>query len=149
MASNISIIVERTYDTPIEKAWKAITDKDEMKKWYFDIKSFEPKPGFEFEFMGGDKEGVEYHHLCKVIEAIPNKKLSHSWRYKGYPGESKVTWDLKAEGNKTTVKLTHEGLETFPQEGAFARENFVEGWNYILSRSLEDYLASNQTNAFV
>src|SRR5213593_1963359 len=111
------IIIERIYDAPVEKVWKAITDRDEMKKWYFDIKAFEPKPGFEFEFTGGDKEGTQYLHLCKVVEAVPNKKLSYTWRYKGYEGESKVTFDLVAEGNKTKVKLTHEGLETFPAAG--------------------------------
>jgi uncharacterized protein YndB with AHSA1/START domain len=84
------------------------------------------------------------------MEVIPNKKLTYSWRYDGYPGESKVTWDLNAEGNKTTVKLTHEGLETFPADkDAFAKANFVEGWTHILSTSLKDYLASNQTKAFV
>lgn len=32
------LIIERTYEAPIEKVWEAITNKDQMKQWYCDIK---------------------------------------------------------------------------------------------------------------
>ncbi len=32
-------IIERTYNAPVSKVWSAITDKDQMKQWYFDIPS--------------------------------------------------------------------------------------------------------------
>jgi hypothetical protein len=40
---------------------------------------------------------------------------------------------LSADGDKTRLKLTHEGLETFPKTAAFARENFEAGWTSIAS----------------
>jgi hypothetical protein len=61
--------------------------------------------------------------------------------YEGEPGESHVTWELFAEGDKTKVRLTHTGLETFPKDPAFARENFVKGWTAIVGESLAGYLA--------
>src|SRR5690242_12554165 len=117
-------VIERLVNAPIEKVWKAITDKEQMKKWYFDISEFKPEVGFEFTFEGGAEDRI-YVHLCKIIEVIPDKKLKHSWRYKGYEGESFVTWELFSEGNATKVKLTHEGLETFPPIADFAKENFA------------------------
>ena len=30
---NTPFTIERTYNAPVENVWKAITDKDEMKKW--------------------------------------------------------------------------------------------------------------------
>ena len=39
------IIVERTYNAPIEKVWNAITDREEMKKWYFELAEFKAEPG--------------------------------------------------------------------------------------------------------
>ena len=53
-----------------------------------------------------------------------------------------MTFELFAEGNTTRVKLTHEGLETFPvsANNAFAKENFVEGWNHIIHKALKDYV---------
>ena len=134
-------VIERTYDAPIARVWKAITDKDEMKKWYFDLAEFKPVKGFEFQFEGGP-DGRKYLHCCKVTEVIPERKISYSWRYDGYEGNSLVTFELFSESNKTRLKLTHEGLETFPKNNLdFAKSNFVEGWTYIVGTSLKEYLA--------
>jgi uncharacterized protein YndB with AHSA1/START domain len=132
-------VIERTYNATADRVWQAITDKDKMKEWYFDLKEFEPKFGFEFEFSGGPPE-KSYLHLCKVTEVIPGEKLTHSWKYDGYAGNSFVTWELFDEGDKTRVKLTHAGLETFPADPDFAKENFALGWNHILGVSLSEYL---------
>jgi uncharacterized protein YndB with AHSA1/START domain len=139
------IVVTKTLNAPSAKVWKAITDKDEMKKWYFDISEFKAVPGFEFQFLGGDKEENQFLHLCKIMEVIPGKKLAHSWRYDGYEANSIVTFELINENDgRTTVRLTHEGLETFPKNTSFAKENFVEGWNHIIGVSLPQYLEANK-----
>lgn len=133
-------VIERTYDAPVEKVWKAITDLDQMKKWYFpDMKGFKPVVGAEFTFTGENK-GVIYIHLCKVTEVEPLKKLRHSWRYEGQPGNSFVTWELFSSGSKTTVRLTHEGLETFPDSPDFAKKNFEAGWTEIVGKMLKEFL---------
>lgn len=135
------IIIERTYNASIENVWKAITDKNEMKQWYFDLAEFKPEVGFEFRFTGGTEGGVQYLHICEITEVIPEKKLTYSWRYDGYPGKSFVSFELFAEGDKTRLKLTHEGLETFPADNPdFAQANFVAGWNHIVGVSLKEYL---------
>ena len=111
-----------------------------MKKWYFDMPAFEPVVGFEFQFTGGTPE-KQFLHLCEVMEVVPEKKLVHSWRYDGYPGNSTVTFELFAEGDKTMLRLTHTGLETLAPGGAeFARENFVMGWNAIIGTNLPKFL---------
>ena len=74
MLSNAPFIIEKTYNAPIAKVWKAITDNNEMKKWYFDIADFKPEVGFEFQFTGEGKDGEKYIHLCKVTEVIKEKK---------------------------------------------------------------------------
>jgi uncharacterized protein YndB with AHSA1/START domain len=132
--------IERTYNVAVEKVWQAITDKDKMKQWYFNLEEFKPEVGFEFRFYGGSKE-QQYLHICKITEVIPGKKLTHSWQYENYPGESFVTFELFDEGNKTRLKLTHTGLETFPQNSKdFSRESFTKGWNHIIGTSLPAYL---------
>jgi uncharacterized protein YndB with AHSA1/START domain len=134
-------VIERTFNAPVSKVWKAITDKDDMKKWYFDLAEFRPEVGFEFQFEGGKDPECQYLHLCKITEVIPNKKLSYSWRYDGYGGNSFVTFELFPEGDKTRIKLTHAGLETFPQDNPdLLRENFAEGWNFIIGKSLKEYI---------
>jgi uncharacterized protein YndB with AHSA1/START domain len=137
---NDPIVIERIFNAPVERVWKAITDKKEMKHWYFDLSEFRPETGFEFSFKGGTDEKV-YVHLCKITEVIPFKKISYTWRYEGYEGNSHVIFELFEEGDKTRLRLTHEGLETFPETNAdLAKENFIEGWNQIIGNSLQNYL---------
>lgn len=122
------IVVEQICEVPVEKIWQAITDKNAMKQWYFDFQEFRTEIGFEFRFWGGPAEDRQYLHICEIAEVLPNKKLTYTWRYDGYPGTTLVTFDLFQVANQTCVRLTHEGLETFPADQPdFARENFVKG----------------------
>ena len=134
-----AVVLERSFNAPAVRVWKALTDADEMRIWYFDLKEFKPEVGFEFEFTV-EHEGMTYHHLCKVTEVIPQKKLAYTWRYQGHEGDSLVTFELFADGDKTRLRLTHEGLETFPKLPAFARESFMEGWTQIIGSSLKNFL---------
>ena len=68
-----AVIVERTLNAPVAKVWRALTDVDRMRQWYFDLKEFKPEVGFEFEFVV-EHQGTTYHHLCRVTEVIPNRK---------------------------------------------------------------------------
>jgi uncharacterized protein YndB with AHSA1/START domain len=133
------LVVERTYNAPVEKVWSALTDHGLMKQWYFNMKDFKPEVGFEFEFTG-EAEGQTFLHKCRVLEVVPERKLKHTWLYEGYEGYSVVTIELFPEGDKTRIRLTHEGLETFPQISKFARGNFEMGWNAILGTNLREFV---------
>jgi len=142
---NSAFVIERTYQAPTSLVWEAITNKDEMKLWYFDLPEFKPLVGCEFQFMGGPAEDRQYKHICQVTEVIPNKKLAYSWRYDGYQGNTLVTFELFDEGDQTKLKLTHEGLETFPADNPdLAKENFVIGWNWLIGASLMEFLEKIQ-----
>lgn len=134
------LVIEKTYYAPVKKVWHAITNKEDMKQWYFDLPEFRPEVGFEFTFTGCADE-MEYVHLCKVTEVIEERLLSYSWRYDGYPGMSHVTFELKDMGDKTHLTLTHRGLETFPQDiPDFSKQCFAEGWQYFIDVALKNYL---------
>jgi uncharacterized protein YndB with AHSA1/START domain len=134
-----AIVVERTLIAPVATVWKALTDVEQMRQWYFDLKEFRPEVGFEFEFVV-EHEGNHYHHLCKITEVIPQKKVAYTWRYEDEPGDSLVTFELTPEGNKTKLRLTHDGLETFPKTPAYARKNFEQGWNAIVGTELKRFV---------
>jgi uncharacterized protein YndB with AHSA1/START domain len=134
-----AVVIERTFNASVARVWKALTDVEEMRRWYFDLKEFKPEVGFEFEFIV-EHEGMKYCHLCQITEVIPQKKLAYTWRYKGHEGNSLVTFELLANGDKTRLTLTHEGLETFPTTPSFARKNFMEGWTQIIGSSLKEFV---------
>jgi uncharacterized protein YndB with AHSA1/START domain len=135
------VVCERTFNAPIATVWKAITNVDDMKRWYFELAEFKPEVGFTFEFEAGTPE-KNYLHRCQVVEVVPGKKLSYSWAYPGNEGLSYVTFELFDENGKTKLKLTHEGVETFPskENPDFAKSSFAQGWNEIINTMLKNFL---------
>jgi uncharacterized protein YndB with AHSA1/START domain len=138
-----AIVMERTLNASVARVWKALTDVDQMRQWYFDLKEFRPQVGFEFEFVV-EHEGNTYHHLCRVTDVVPEKKIAYTWRYKGEPGDSLVTFELAPEDDKTRLKLTHTGIETFPKTPAYARKNFEAGWTAIIGSDLKEFVEKKQ-----
>lgn len=139
---NTPIIIEKVYPVPLSNVWKAITDKNQMKEWYFTIEDFELKEGEEFNFTVSSEDG-SYHHRCVIKEIVPLKRFTHTWTHPSHSkGESVITWDLESVDGGTKVTLTHTGVENFADGGVqFARENYVSGWEEILGTSLRDFLS--------
>jgi len=138
---NTPITVQYKINVPAEKVWKALTDKKEMKFWYFDIQDFTLEAGKEFNFYEPGEE-KKYHHQCRILEIIPNKKLKHTWSYPELSDVvTTVTWELQKEDIGTLVTLTHDHIEGFDGLGeSFSRKSFTEGWNGIIGKSMKDYL---------
>ncbi len=136
------ILIEKILQHPVIKVWKALTDKDQMKHWYFDLDAFKAEKGFQFSFAGKGHKGQSYTHLCTVTEIIPLKKIQYSWTYKGYEGFSLVTFELFELGkNQTRLVLTHQGLNSFPQNNPdFAKSSFKGGWTHLVTLSLAEFL---------
>lgn len=139
------VILERTYNAPIERVWRALTDVHQMKLWYMPtLTSFQPEVGFETRFSVG--KGKEWPHLWKITEVIPNKRISYEWRFEGFPGNSHVTFELTPDGDKTRLVLSHIGLETFEgdKNPGLEPHNFQEGWTQLIGTSLKDFVEREQ-----
>jgi len=83
---------------------------------------------------------VTYHHLCRITDVVPEKRIAYTWRYKDEPGDSLVTFELFNEGKNTRLKLTHTGIDTFPKTPAYARKNFETGWTAIIGSELKQFV---------
>lgn len=135
------IIKEILVNASPSKVWKAITNYEDMLVWYFDLPGFKTEVGYEFSFYGETADGTKYLHLCTITEALVNEKLSYSWRYDGYKGDSMVSFELIPEGEKTLVRLTHHGFDTFPDDNKdLKRANFDGGWEAIIRESLKHFV---------
>ena len=135
------IVVEQTFNVPVETVWNAITQVEQMCKWFFEnIPSFKPEIGFETEFNVQNQDR-NFLHKWKVTEVETLKKISYNWRYEDYPGDSFVVFELFNENKGTKLKLTHQVTESFPQNvPEFLRESGLEGWKYFINKSLKEYL---------
>jgi len=138
--------VEQTFDSPIEVVWQAITDKDQMRQWFFEpMTEFEPEVGFETQF-NVRCEDQDYLHHWKVTEVVPETKIAYEWRYDGYPGNSFVVWELSETPDGTKLTFSHNGIETFPQDNPiFSREAGEAGWDYFLRQSLKAFLENQNS----
>ncbi|MCD8043532.1 MAG: SRPBCC domain-containing protein [Tannerellaceae bacterium] len=136
---NEPIIIEEKINAPAERVWRAISEREEMRHWYFDITRFWPELGCDFQF-NEIKNGKKYVHLCRVTDIIEKKKLGYTWKYEGIPGCSEVTFELIPADKDTLVKLTHKGVDSFAQAGrGFGRSDFEREWNRIIKRSLKNF----------
>lgn len=135
------IYIERTFNVSAEEIWNALTNRDAMKEWYFDIPDFELTEGKSFSFYesGGDKK---FLHTGEILEVKPLELLKYTWKHPEQSnGTSYVTWQLVPRRDATMVKLTHEDVDRFADAGPeFARENYETGWSEILGKSLYNFL---------
>lgn len=135
------IVVEQTFNAPIDTVWKAITQIDLMRQWYFDnIPAFRPEVGFETQFnvSSGDRN---FLHMWRVTEVVPRQKIAYRWRFAGIPGESLAVFELSKGRKSTTLKLTCLVHEDFPEDiPEFTTESCMAGWEYFIKKRLKEYL---------
>jgi uncharacterized protein YndB with AHSA1/START domain len=141
---NKPIIVEESFPTPIGTVWNAISNIAQMREWFFEnIESFEAEVGFETQF--NVKSGTRnFLHFWKLTEVVPNKKIKYNWKYAEYLGNSFVTFELFEDKENTKLRVTAEGMESFPQDiPEFTRESCNDGWNYFIKNRLLEFLTKN------
>ncbi len=134
-------VIEMVYDVPVDKVWKAITDPDDMKQWYFDLPSFTLKVAVPKEIEKFEDPDTMFLEKCLAVEMIEGKKISYTWKYEAYPGNSLITFELSEKGKKTKLLFTHQGLETYPVSNPdVARDNIVSSWRYMLDTAIKVFL---------
>ncbi|AYL96267.1 SRPBCC family protein [Mucilaginibacter celer] len=146
---NQPLIIKRLFDVPVTRLWKAFTDNESMKNWYFDIPGFKPKAGAEFSFPG-HIDGRDFIHRCKITNVVPLRKIAYDMVFdidqiqKGLMVKTHVSFEFEPAEDKTWLTLIHEGLENFP-EGLkwFAFDDFVKGWSQLFDDKLSGYLAQS------
>lgn len=112
----MSRVITRTFEfsSHIERVWRALTDPDEIGKWFSDRAEFDPRPG-SLGWLEWDQHG-RYPLRVEVVEAPHH--ISWSWSHN--PGfefdEEKATlveWKLteRKEGG-TILELRESGFRT-------------------------------------
>jgi uncharacterized protein YndB with AHSA1/START domain len=133
------VVVERSFNASSEQIWNALTNKDQMKQWYFDIPEFKAIVGLEFTFAV-EHEGTNWVHLCTVTDVKRNELIAYTWRYEGFAGNSHVKFEIIPDGKKTRLRITHSGLHTFPSDAkGLEKQNFQMGWSGFMDE-LEKFL---------
>lgn len=137
-----TVTVTHTFDSPLDKVWHALSDGNELKKWYFPVQNYVFEIGKEFTFYESDSSH-NYLHQCQFLNIIPKQLIEYSWAHPNQSkGSSVVKWEFQDEGGtKTKLTLTHSGIENFADAGPdFSKANYEMGWNAIVKTTLRNYL---------
>ncbi len=100
--------------TPSE-VWEYLTRPELMELWLMK-NDFQPVLGHEFQFRHNPLPNFNFSGIvyCKVLEIVPLKKLSYSWKGGGTDGtitlDSVVVWTLVEKDNGTELQLVHTGF---------------------------------------
>ena len=144
------IVINRVFDLPISKIWRAWTEAEEFKKWWgpkdFTCPSskMEAKVGGKYLNCMRGPDGKDYWSTGVVKELIPERKLVVTDNFSDEKGNIKPASDYGVPGNwpkellitvyleeadgATKLKLRHQGI---PDE---AREDCIKGWNESLDK---------------
>ena len=107
---------------PKERVWEYLTKPELMEQWLMK-NDFQPIVGLDFQFKTNpipslDFDGIFY---CKVLEIVPFKKLSYSW--KSGPGDGKITLDSVVVWK---LEPTEKGTEVFLEHSGFAKKENLD-----------------------
>lgn len=104
-----SAVVEREFEHPPEKLWRALTQPHLIQEWLM-RNDFAPVVGHRFR-MSGDWGGVLD---CEVLEIEPNERLSYTWNFAhedpAFNLESVVTFTLSPTGSGTRLRMEQSGF---------------------------------------
>jgi uncharacterized protein YndB with AHSA1/START domain len=106
------------YFFPHEPAvvWDYLTKAELMSEWLMQ-NDFLPIVGYDFQFRSRPVPHLNFDGIiyCKVLEIVPYKRLSYSW--KSGPGNGQITldsiavWTLQLKDNGTELVLEHTGFK--------------------------------------
>jgi uncharacterized protein YndB with AHSA1/START domain len=116
---------------PPEAVWEYLTNAELMELWLMK-NDFQPITGHDFQFRINpvpslDFDGIVY---CKVLEIVPFKRLSYSWKLGPGDGtinvDSVVRWELQPKDKGTELLLDHGDFAIMKNIGIFNAMD--KGW---------------------
>ena len=137
--SQPQISIKKKLNHPIDKVWRALTDKEALSEWLMETGGFELSPGYTFQFKTTPRGKFDGIVDCKIKSVDAPYHLQYSWRAKGMAQATIVTWSLRSiEDHATILTLTHDGFVGI--DGWLTKTMLHFGWKRLLSKKLNNYL---------
>jgi len=144
-----SFHLERSYDAPVARVWRALTDETAKQKWFagppgrWELleRQMDVRVGGRERLRGRWEGGLVSSFDAIYHDVIPNERLVYS--YAMHLGERKIsvslaTVQLKAGDGKTTLMLTEQGAFLDGYDDAGSREQGSGHLLDALGASLRD-----------
>jgi len=141
--------LQRTYDAPVARVWRALTDEAAKQKWFsgppgrWELleRHMDVRVGGSERLKGRWEAGVVSTFDATYHDVIPNERLVYS--YATHLDEKKIsvslaTLQLKAEPGKTSLMVTEQGAFLDGYDDAGSREQGTGHLLDALGKSLMD-----------
>jgi uncharacterized protein YndB with AHSA1/START domain len=141
--------LERSYEAPVARVWKALTDQEAKQKWFggapgrFELleRHMDVRVGGTERAKGRWESGVVTTFDAVYHDVIPQERLVYS--YVMHLDDRKIsaslaTLQLKAAGGKTTLMVTEQGAFLDGYDDAGSREHGTGQLLDALGASLKD-----------
>jgi uncharacterized protein YndB with AHSA1/START domain len=121
-----------TVDAPREQVFRALSDADELKRWWITDGTSEPRTGgrFRYEWRMADPSN-DHVQEGAYAEVAEGERVVYPWSA-GPAGETRVTFTLADRDGATAVSLTHAGFSADPATDAI-HDRHVQGWQGFLA----------------
>src|ERR671914_919090 len=98
-----------TVDVPREQVFRALTDADELKRWWITDGISEPRPGgrFRYEWKMADPSN-DHVQEGTYDEVVEGERVALPWSAPA--GDSRVAFTLSDSDGATRVSLVHAGI---------------------------------------
>jgi uncharacterized protein YndB with AHSA1/START domain len=141
MTDDKTLVIDRVFTAPPDRVFAAWTDTAQLAEWYgpegmkAEIFANDLTVGGQYSLVMKSAEG-EYHLSGEYEEIEPPRKLVFTWKWKTSDETTRVTIELRPEGDGTHLRLTHTGFAEAEQASSHN-----QGWSSSLN-DLERYLAA-------
>ena len=141
--------LKRSYDAPVARVWKALTDDAAKQKWFggapgrWEVleRSMDVRVGGSERLSGRWEGGLISTFDAVYHDVVPNERLVYS--YQMHLNDKKIsvslaTLQLKSEGGRTTLMVTEQGAFLDGYDDAGSRERGTNQLLDMLGASLSD-----------
>ena len=108
------------------EVYDALTNSDTVTKWSGFEAKIDPVPGGKFSFFGGQITGTN--------KEVSKDRIVQDWYAQGWEVPSKVTFNIKGDGDTTNVELVHEEIPDA------AIDAITAGWDTKYLGVMKEYL---------
>lgn len=133
-------------NTPAE-VWECLTTPELIGKWLMQ-NDFKLELGAVFQFQAKPMPGWSGIVDCRVLEIVPQRKLSYTWVSGPTPGSDKisttVTWTLIPEKAGTRLILEHTGFTGF--RAWMTSFLLGSGWKSHIAKAFADLLPKKKVS---
>ena len=123
--STRTLVIERVFQHPPEKLWRALTENPLIAQWLLK-NDFEPVVGRKFQFRSEPLQNWDGVIDCEVLVVDPIKQLSYSWSSLGL--DSVVLFTLTPAEGGTHLRMEHSGFGPNQQQ-AYGGAKY--GWQHF------------------